>query len=194
MPHSMPAKARWSLEPYAIGTKLRALRSRKRLTLARLADETGLSTAMLSKLETDRMTPTLPTLALICRVYGVGLSYFFQEPEGHTFSITRKASLQGNSRGPEPVRAMPLNSTIAAPRLAVQMMELAPGVSWNPADPGQTACGMIYVVDGRLQLDAGGAHEMLDAGDCAYIESRFAVAWSAAGKHPCRILWATPSA
>ena len=74
--------AQWSLEPYCIGMKLRSLRTKKRLTLSRLAAETGLSTALLSKLETDRMVPTLPTLATISRVYGVGISYFFSEPAG----------------------------------------------------------------------------------------------------------------
>ena len=66
--------AQWSLEPYCIGLKLRTLRTQKRMTLSRLAAETGLSTALLSKLETDRMIPTLPTLGTISRVYGVGLS------------------------------------------------------------------------------------------------------------------------
>ena len=42
--------AQWSLEYYCIGMKLRSLRTQKRLTLARLAAETGLSTALLSKL------------------------------------------------------------------------------------------------------------------------------------------------
>src|SRR3954452_1833502 len=102
--------AQWSLEPYCIGIKLRALRTQKRLTLSRLAGETGLSTALLSKLETDRMVPTLPTLATICRVYGVGLSHFFCEPERHMLSITRKAHLQGESRSVDAVRAIPLNA------------------------------------------------------------------------------------
>src|SRR3954466_1168431 len=96
--------AQWSLEPYCIGMKLRALRTKKRLTLSRLAAETGLSTALLSKLETDRMIPTLPTLATICKVYGVGLSHFFCEPERHALSITRKAHLQGNARSSEPAK------------------------------------------------------------------------------------------
>jgi len=69
--------AQWALESYCIGLKLRTLRTQKRLTLARLAAETGLSTALLSKLETDRMIPTLPTLATISRVYGVGMTHFF---------------------------------------------------------------------------------------------------------------------
>src|SRR5208337_2471700 len=93
--------AQWSLEPYCIGMKLRSLRTKKRLTLSRLAAETGLSTALLSKLETDRMVPTLHTLATISRVYGVGISHFFCEPTRHTISITRRAHLAGNSRGLE---------------------------------------------------------------------------------------------
>src|SRR5215469_4563574 len=100
--------AQWFLEPYCIGTKLRSLRAQKRLTLSRLSAETGLSTALLSKLETDRMIPTLPTLSTISRVYGVGLGYFFSEPSRHTLSITRKAHLHGATRGPEQVRVVPL--------------------------------------------------------------------------------------
>jgi transcriptional regulator with XRE-family HTH domain len=74
---------------YSIGLKLRTLRVQKGLTLSRLAAETRLSTALLSKLETSRMIPTLVTLATICRVYGVGLGFFFAEAKKHSMSITR---------------------------------------------------------------------------------------------------------
>src|SRR5579871_6844453 len=106
--------AQWYLAPYCIGMKLRALRTQKRLTLSRLAAETGLSTALLSKLETDRMIPTLPTLATICRVYGVGMSHFFSEPDSHVISITRKAHMQGGGRGVEAVKSVPLSSPRSA--------------------------------------------------------------------------------
>ena len=185
--------ARWSLEPYSIGLKLRVLRTRKRLTLARLAAETGLSTALLSKLETDRMIPTLPTLAQICRVYGVGLSYFFQEPESHTLSITRRANLQGSSRGPETVRRIPLNSMAPGARLAVEMVEIPPGAACCSSPVDQPACGVVYVLEGRMRLDVGGSHEVLEAGDCAYMESRFTATWSAVGQHRCRLLLVTPA-
>ncbi len=115
--------ARWALEPYSIGTKLRTLRMQKRLTLSRLAVETGLSTALLSKLETDRMVPTLPTLANICRVYGVGLGYFFAEPGRHTLSITRKGHLSGDGRNHESVRHTPLHASIANSQLEAEVVE-----------------------------------------------------------------------
>ena len=184
--------AQWSLEPYCIGMKLRSLRTQKRLTLSRLAAETGLSTALLSKLETDRMVPTLPTLATISRVYGVGISYFFCEPARHTLSITRRAHLAGNSRGLESVKATPLNAVTKETRLVARMIEFpAGGVSSCAAESCREGSALIYVLEGKLQLDAGGMQEVLDTGDCACMESEMALAWSAAGKHRCRVLAVT---
>ena len=186
--------AQWSLEPYCIGMKLRSLRTQKRLTLARLASETKLSTALLSKLETDRMIPTLPTLATICRVYGIGMSYFFSEPAKHTLSITRKAHLAGNSRGLESVKTTPLNAVTDRTRLVAQMIEFPAGGASSTTDSFYEKNGLVYVLEGRLQMEAGGMHEVLEAGDCACMESEMALAWSAAGKHRCRILAVTPVA
>ena len=186
--------AQWSLEPYCIGQKLRSLRTQKRLTLSRLAAETGLSTALLSKLETDRMIPTLPTLATISRVYGVGMSYFFAEPARHTLSITRKAHLQGHERGMEQVTFTPLNAVCEGSRLVAQMIEFPAGGATCAPECFKETSGLVYVLEGRLNLDAGGMHEALEAGDCAYMESEMALAWSAAGKHRCRVLAVLPGA
>ena len=185
--------SQWYLEPYCIGAKLRSLRNQKRLTLSRLAAETGLSTALLSKLETDRMVPTLPTLATISRVYGVGMSYFFAEPEQHTLSITRKAHLEANARGPEPVKTIPLHAVSEGDRIVAQMLEISPGVTGAASESYRETVGLIHVLEGRLQLDAGGLNEVLDAGDCAYLKSKMALAMSAAGKHRCRVLMVTPA-
>jgi transcriptional regulator with XRE-family HTH domain len=174
--------------------KLRALRTQKRLTLSRLATETGLSTALLSKLETDRMIPTLPTLSTICRVYGVGMSHFFAEPDSHVISITRKAHLLGTGRVVESVKAIPLNSTKSNSGLVAEMIEV-PGAA-SDALAGvysRESCGIIYVIEGRLQLDAGGLREVLEPGDCAFIETRMPLAWSAAGKSPCRVVAVRPA-
>jgi transcriptional regulator with XRE-family HTH domain len=185
--------AHWSLEPYCIGMKLRALRTQKKLTLSRLSAETGLSTALLSKLETDRMVPTLPTLVTICRVYGVGLSHFFSEPERHSISITRKAHMQGTGRGGESLKSIPLNPPINTSGLIAEMIEVPTtgGDSFSDVFSRET-CGLVYVIEGRLQLDSGGLHEVLDAGDCVFVESLMPLVWSAAGKSRCRVLSVRP--
>ncbi len=181
----------WFLEPYCIGMKLRALRVKKRLTLSRLAAETGLSTALLSKLETDRMVPTLPTLATISRVYGVGLSHFFSEPAEHSLSITRQAHMQGDGRGLDPTKVTPLHAAGAGDKLAAQVIEFAPGATSSPRDgPGESG-GLFYVLEGRLQLNTGGLSEVLETGDCVYLKSSLAMNFSAGGKHRCRVLSVT---
>lgn len=176
------------LEPYSIGVKLRLLRTQKRLTLSRLSAETKLSTALLSKLETDRMIPTLPTLAAISRVYGVGLSHFFSEPARHALSITRRAHIEGEGRGQEPVRTMPLNVVREGTRLIAQVVELPAAGTAAAMNPFHETNAVVYVLEGRLDIEAGGARESLAAGDCAYVESQMEVAWSAGGKEPCRVL------
>ena len=187
-----PSYARWSLEPYSIGMKLRTLRTQKHLTLSRLAAETGLSTALLSKLETDRMIPTLPTLANICRVYGVGLSYFFSESSKHTLAITRKAHLAGNGRSQETGKQIPLHALTTDARLIGRIVEYPAGGSGMLSEVGHSECSVVYVLEGKLHLDSGGMHEVLETGDCAYIDSDMAMAWSAGDSGRCRALVVTP--
>ena len=72
------------------------------------------------------------------------------------------------------------------------MIEFAAGGVSPGTEPLSETSGLVYVLEGRLQLDAGGMSEVLEAGDCAYMQSEMAVAWSAAGKHRCRVLAVTP--
>ena len=56
-----------------------------------LGKHTGLSAALLSKLERDKLYPTLPTLLRIAMVFSVGLDYFFtDERKRHVVSVVRK--------------------------------------------------------------------------------------------------------
>jgi len=185
--------AQWFLAPYCIGMKLRSLRTEKRLTLARLSAETGLSTALLSKLETDRMMPTLSTLATICRVYGVGLGHFFNEPTEHSLSITRKVTNQGRGRSTEQGTRIPLNPGVPDRRMDACLVDLEPGAPSGEPELGDVPALLVYVLDGKLNMDVGGLRETLDTGDCAYLESGLPLAWGAAGKTKCRLLTVTPS-
>ena len=59
-----------SIRPYGIAEKLQSLRLRKSMGLAQLAAHTGLSAAMLSKLENARLVPTVPNLVRIAIARG----------------------------------------------------------------------------------------------------------------------------
>src|SRR6478736_8075260 len=78
------------LRNYAIGNKLRRLRLRKSMGLVELSRHTGLSPALLSKLERDLMHPTLPTLLRIALVFSVSLEYFFNPEPKPLLEIVRR--------------------------------------------------------------------------------------------------------
>ena len=85
-------------------------------------------------------------------------------------------------------RALILSTCSCKPRF-----EFAAGGATSTADAFRETSGLVYVLEGKLQLDVGGMHEVLEVGDCAYMESKMAAAWSAAGKHRCRILAVRPA-
>ena len=79
------------LRNYEIGDKVRALRLRKKMALVELGRHTGLSAALLSKIERSNIYPPLPTLLRIAMVFGVGLDYFFaDESKRPVISIVRR--------------------------------------------------------------------------------------------------------
>src|SRR5438445_7621031 len=79
------------LSEYTIGAKIRSLRLKKKLGLVEVGKHTGLSPALLSKIERGSLFPTLPTLLRIAMVFGVGLDHFFVESEDRRLvAVTRK--------------------------------------------------------------------------------------------------------
>ncbi len=174
------------LAVYSIGLKLRMLRTAKGLTLTRLSAQTGLSSALLSKLETDHMTPTLHTLEKICRVYGIGLGHFFCEPQQHAVAITRKAHT--TSREHATARTTPLHAPTTEDKLVAKIIELPPGVAASMGECGGLIELTAYVIEGTLHVSATGSAETMEQGDSIFVRTNPPFVWSAAHDSPCRVL------
>lgn len=174
------------LADYAIGLKLRALRTGRNTTLAQLAAETGLSTGLLSKLETDRMIPTLQTLERISRAYGIDLGYFFCKPQNLSVSITRRAQYDDRKRG-----SIPLHIPTAEGQLVSQIIEIPAGQSSCVGEFGRSIEVTAFVIKGTVHLSFGGRVETLEQGDTVVVSSDMPMLWSAGIKSGCRILSVT---
>jgi transcriptional regulator with XRE-family HTH domain len=64
----------------AVGPRLKHLRLRRDITLSELAEETGISTSTLSRLEAGLRRPTLEQLLPLARVHGVTLDELVDAP------------------------------------------------------------------------------------------------------------------
>ncbi|HLH36216.1 MAG TPA: helix-turn-helix domain-containing protein [Alloacidobacterium sp.] len=187
MPRPTPTPKHDILHLYSIGSKLKTLRNNKGLTLSRLSAETGLSTALLSKLETDRMLPTLQTLAKICRVYGVDFGHFFVGATHHSLAITRNAYVIAERREQPTARQTPLHAVTSGSKQLSKLIDIPVEATFQLAEGRARTQLTAYVLDGMLHMRVAGSDEVLHTGDCFVLDTDAAVTWSAPASR-CRVL------
>jgi len=163
------------LKKYAIGSKLRRLRLRKSMGLLELSKHTGLSPAMLSKLERDVMHPTLPTLLRISLVFSVGLDYFFTTEPRPVLEIVRKRDRLRFPDSPDAAKAAyhfeSLDFPVPRRVLNSYLAEFEPIDSKEVRAHEHAGVELLYVISGKVELCAGEDRHELAEGDAVYFDS-----------------------
>lgn len=181
------------LQGYGIGAKLRALRLRKKLGLVELGRHTGLSPALLSKLERDRMFPTLQTLLRIAMVFNVELDYFFSDHrKRRVCAVVRRDARQ---RFPEsPDRRDPayhfetLTFPVAEPKCQAYVAHFHPVADGAEHPHDHPGIELIYVLSGELGVRMDAAEHRLQTGDSMYFDATLPHSYRRLGRHTCSAL------
>ena len=181
---------------YAIGEKIHALRLRKKMGLVELGRHTGLSAAMLSKVERGRLFPTLPTLLRIALVFSVGLEYFFSDDKKrHIVSIVRRAE---RKRFPERPDGRDISfhfESLDFP--AVERKLNAYHADFEPLPPGKARLHQhagfefLSVLSGKLELHIGSDDHILASGDSIYFDSSLPHSYRRVSQKPCTAIVVT---
>ncbi len=177
------------LERYEIGPKIRVLRQKKKLGLVQLGEHTGLSPAMLSKIERGQLFPTLPTLLRIALVFGVGLEHFFKTDETKRVLavIRKKDRLRLPNRVGEKQPAYTFESLdfpVTDRKMEAFLAEF-PARS-KPSEPHHhSGAEFIFVIGGQLAVDVDGEATTLEEGDAMYFDSSAPHSYRCPGSTPC---------
>lgn len=158
----------------AIGTKVKQLRTKKKLTLKQLSAMTGLSTGFLSQLERGISTIAIDSLTTVAKSLDVELSSFFQH--------------EAVSRGEPVVRSFEQRFTQVSPRIIESVLsqdmlkydhlprlfQLMP--SDSAAEPitemySHEGEELLYVLEGVLTLYINGKEHTMYPGDSAQLHS-----------------------
>jgi transcriptional regulator with XRE-family HTH domain len=162
------------LKKYAIGHKLRRLRLSKSMGLLELSKHTGLSPAMLSKLERDLMHPTLPTLYRISMVFSVGLEYFFNPEPRPVFEIVRKKDRLRFPDSPDAAQAAYYFESLDFPVpdrvLNSYLAEFEVVDRKRNRLHAHAGVELLYVLSGRLELRIHEETHELSEGDAVYFD------------------------
>ena len=175
---------------YSIGEKLRTLRLRKSMGLVELGKHTGLSAALLSKLERGKLFPTLPTLLRIAMVFGVGLDYFFADDrQRRVVGVVRR---QERVRFPERPGAQDvpyyfecLDYRATERKLSAYLADFQEVPAARQKPHQHAGVEFLYLLKGSLALKIASDEFVLEADDAIYFDSGVLHSYSRRGAKSC---------
>jgi len=158
----------------SVGSKVRAMRKEKGLTLAELSEATNLSPAIVSQIERGRANPSFTTLAQLAHGLGIPVGKLFPNHEEARSPVVRKAERRDLSGvAPEAVGEAvyelltpDLNGTIEA-----LWVVTPPGhdTSASPFTHGGEEIGIV--LSGKKDVYLNGQRHTLEAGDSITFDS-----------------------
>jgi transcriptional regulator with XRE-family HTH domain len=184
------------LNDYGIGAKIRALRLKKKIGLVDLGKHTGLSPALLSKIERGRLFPTLPTLLRIALVFGVGLEYFFAGArEKPLVAVARKSERvelpERPGEGEVAYRFASLDYPATERRFNCYYAEFFPVTPEQLRPHEHAGVEFIYVIQGTLSVYVDAEERVLETGDAIYFDATVPHAYRRSGGRTCNALVVT---
>jgi len=184
------------LSEYGIGAKIRALRLKKKMGLVELGQHTGLSPALLSKIERGRLFPTLPTLLRVALVFSVGLEYFFSGSRDEPlFAVVRK---RDRVRLPDrpgardvAYRFESLDYPAGERRFNTYYAEFLPVAPEKLQPHDHPGVEFIYALQGTLAVHISGREHLLGTGDSMYFDSTLPHAYRRSAGRTCTAIVVT---
>lgn len=137
------------------------------LTLARLAEVTGLSTALISQVERDITDPSLETLRRVARALDVPLFSLFQGDAAAVVRADRRMLVTSPHGHITYARVSP-----GSGRLELLEGTLEPGGASSPEPWSHPSEECVVVLEGRVVVEVADDRHELDEGDSCYFDSR----------------------
>ena len=153
-----------------LGARLRQLRRSRGVSLAEVADGTGISPSFLSMVEKGKSDITVSRLMRLVHWFGVSVADLVQEPDNAAVQVVRagdRRSLRLADEGIEIQMLTPDGHHAMMP--VINVYDEGGGMVDPTRHDGEE---FIHVLEGRLELTvAGGDPIVLETGDSAYYRS-----------------------
>jgi transcriptional regulator with XRE-family HTH domain len=151
-----------------LANRLRVERESRGWTLADLAARSGVSRAMLSKIERREASPTAALLGRLSAAFGLTLSQLFAHAEGQSVGQVARADQQPVWRDPETGFLRRSLSPPGPVPLELVWGELPPGaeIAYPAASLAFIADQQLVVISGALTIVLGDTAHVLGPGDC----------------------------
>jgi DNA-binding XRE family transcriptional regulator len=151
-----------------VGSKIRAYRKRKKLSLVELSRRTGIAASNLSAIELNKSSPTLITLAKIARAFGLRIGRFLDGVMYSKAVLCRGATQVMRKSSSSDSSTHLLTSEVAFNRMEAVLIVLKSGLQRVKAmEPG--ADRFLYCLDGAVTAAVDDQRYPLRPGDGFYL-------------------------
>ncbi|WP_049571634.1 helix-turn-helix domain-containing protein [Streptomyces sp. SBT349] len=162
-----------------VGPRLRRMRTGRGVTLAALAEATGISKSTLSRLESGQRRPSLELLLPIARAHRVALDELVGAPETGDPRV-RLAPRTVHGRTVVPLTRQP--GALQAYKMII------PGGVREPEPRTHEGYEWLYVLAGRLRLVLGDRDLVLGQGEAAEFDTRLPHWFGSLDERPVEVL------
>jgi transcriptional regulator with XRE-family HTH domain len=178
--------------PTTIGPHIREARRAAKMTLAQVAERSGLSIGYLSEVERSQLTPSLSALKKIADVLSIPAYEVMFEFGGKAFLATDVNVVRCGARKRISFPHSSIDYELLTPdlkrRALLLWMTVPPGTESGPSFAHVGEDGVV-VLRGVLKVEVGGIWHTLEAGDSIYFNSEIAHRWSNAGPETVEAIW-----
>ncbi|WP_104177499.1 helix-turn-helix domain-containing protein [Cryobacterium sp. Y50] len=152
----------------AVGTLVHSLRKEKGMTLAQLAEDAGLSPAIVSQIERGKANPSFITLAQLAHGLEIPVGRFFLGHEGPASPVVRgtgRRNLKGVTRESVGEAAHELLTPDQNGLLEAQWIVSPPGHNTSETPFRHSGEEFGIILSGKIDIYLDGERHILEAGD-----------------------------
>ncbi len=150
----------------SIGAKIKKIRTQKKMTHDRLANETGFSIDYLKKVETGKITPPVGTLLTIARALEVDSGFFLKQQETALKKRIKAYTARTDNYAYTTLTPGAENKHLKAFKVVVEPMTPHEGVGYQ--HEGEE---FVYVLSGKVEISVGEHVNTLGKGDSLHFNS-----------------------
>lgn len=174
-------------EPLKVGSKLRALRQARGLSLEQVARAIGVNKSFVSKLEHDAVAPSVASLLKFCDAVGVRPGSLFDPPPTN---LVRRGQGRPIDLGGQDMAEF-LISGDSQDQLMALYSEIQPG-GGSGAEPYtlRSAADLVHILEGCLEITVDTVTYRLDTGDTLTFPPTLPHTWrNPSAVRPTRAIW-----
>jgi transcriptional regulator with XRE-family HTH domain len=172
----------------SLAATVRAAREARGMTVSALAEASGVSRAMIAKVERDEAQPTAALLGRLSGALGMTLSELVARAEDGDARLVRAADQPVWVDPATGYRRRALSPRAGGPMELVEVELPAFAEIAYPADAYAFIHQQVWVLEGELRFREGDAEHLLAAGDCLALGPPAPCAFANPGARACRYL------